>query len=368
MARSLLLPVAALLLLAVAVRAYDVVAEPTLLEIEDEPKPEYVEPKPEYVDLKPEGEYPEGEEVMYQTTDIKVPVKTYKGYQGWDSYKANYKTYSPSYSSYSSYGYQDITDVCDIPENLEDALQLPAVGFTGEWNPCTVVLQCECKCTTDNAIIDKKTGAPMGAVDGYAGEVEPCMCPRAISLCNCPDEFTLVLGKKGQLQCIDGILPNPCNPTESPCVKPKPIKPSKRPGTIKFKLPKTWDKEDPAYFDSYPVGKGAEYWSMDGSYYIKDGKYYNTKDDTEYTGPKYGYDPKYVVKAPKGGYKAPKYGSKYSTKGEEVIFDDGEGDGFRRAPVPKRAAPKAKRAPAPKRAPAKAKRAARPAAKRARQG
>jgi hypothetical protein len=61
-----------------------------------------------------------------------------------------------------------VFDVCELPEgatSLEDAVQLNGP----DENPCTVVLSCECKCTTDNAIVDKKTGAQVRGAPGRWG-------------------------------------------------------------------------------------------------------------------------------------------------------------------------------------------------------
>jgi hypothetical protein len=170
------------------------------------------------------------------------------------------------------------------------------------------------------------------------------MCPRALSLCNCPDFFDVVLGRRNTLQCVEGdMFENPCFTDEQPCVKPR-IKPMKRPGVIKFKTPKTWDKSSPDYFPSYPEGKAADYYIYGKDQYGKDYRYINPKYDggkdyTKYTGekyvaPKYTGEPKYTApkgykapkggkgyKAPKGGkgYKAPKYSSKYKKNGGDDI-------------------------------------------------
>jgi hypothetical protein len=122
MARSLLLPVAALLLLAVAVSAYEGVEPVNTLVVEeppmdspfpeeeppvygDVPTPVYEEPKPVYEEPKPEGEYPEGENpdpIMYTTST--PPTKSYPS---WSSYKSGYSTKYTS--TYSPYGYGDVS-------------------------------------------------------------------------------------------------------------------------------------------------------------------------------------------------------------------------------------------------------------------
>lgn len=240
MARSLLLPLAAMLLLAVAVRAYT-------------PEDPSASPAPEeeliVVDDPGTVEYPDGEvkpePVMYTTTDVKP-----RGYKPYKSY------YSPSDSIYES---------CDLEAEPK---------ITG--NGCALTLQCACKCTKDNAVVDKKTGARVTTDGSYGVEdEEPCMCPKTISLCNCPEYYSLDFNRRGALVCTDGEIPNECVIDEPPCVREKPYRPAKFPGKIKYKVPKTWNKNDPAYFDSYPKGKGSDY-----GY----GSKYSSKYDSSYKG------------------------------------------------------------------------------------